>query len=58
MTDLIKALRLIREECKSHTKCEECPLRNSDNKHCVINNGANPEDWRLVGDDNDDRVFM
>ena len=58
MIDLEKALRVIREECRSHTRCEECPLRDSDNRGCVIRNGQHPEDWRLVSDDNEGRVFI
>lgn len=47
MTDkLLNALRVIKEECKSHgNSCKDCPLLNCEGL-CGVNKEA-PEDWML-----------
>lgn len=47
--DLIEALKVIREECKKHTNCETCHLRDYDGGGCCIT--RTPENWELSCDD-------
>lgn len=54
MTELEKALITIREECKKHTKCDECPLREQnvyDGEQCYMQNRA-PQNYALYRDCN------
>lgn len=57
MTDLEKALILIRDICKEHKYCRDCPLYVSSDGNCGIR--SQPEKWRLKndGDPNPDKVF-
>lgn len=53
------ALKVIRNECMKHDKCDSCPLRNERNE-CYITYGNDvPENWKLIHDseENPDRVF-
>ena len=47
MTDeLLKALQLIKEECKKHTDtCKECPMR-VEHRGCGVTHDS-PENWKL-----------
>ena len=57
MTDLEKALILIRNECRKHECCTDCDLYSTDEKRCGIQ--EEPECWKLKldGDPNPNRVF-
>lgn len=50
--ELLKALNVIRETCKSQLNCKDCPLRNQFNE-CMIKNGTVPEHWTFVGEATD-----
>lgn len=43
--ELLNALKLIKEECKKHTRCEGCPLVNSCDE-CGISEET-PRHWLL-----------
>lgn len=58
MTGLITALKIIREECKSHSSCKQCPLRDYSGGGCSIRDGVTPENWKLKGDEPDNRLFV
>lgn len=47
--ELIEALIVIRDECKKHDNCEECPLRDSENNACSLPT-ASPCNWDLRTD--------
>ena len=52
MNELEKALRVIKEECEKHTKCEKCPLRDGGiltGTKCYLRN-HNPEDYFFESD--------
>ena len=57
MTELEKALKFIRDECKSHSACKECPLRTYSGGSCCIRDGATPENWKFKGEEADNRLF-
>lgn len=47
MTELEKALMVIRDECKKHEVCSECPLRTGNNSNVCKVNDTTPEKWQL-----------
>ena len=47
--ELMRALELIRNTCKSNENCNTCPLRTSNWISCDVIN-SRPEDWILVND--------
>lgn len=46
MEELIKALNTIKEECKKHGNCDECPIGNDD-CDCLVGDSS-PEDWNII----------
>lgn len=58
--ELIEALIVIRDECKKHDNCEECPLRDSENNACSLPTSSQsiyPCDWDLRTDYIAPRIF-
>lgn len=45
LTEITNALKVIKDVCKKHYRCEDCPLRNGKND-CAVTRG-DPEDWEL-----------
>lgn len=54
MEKLIESLHTIKDECKSHTNCERCPLGDP-NGSCKIDK-CYPEDWGI--NDNIPRALL
>lgn len=49
------ALRILRDECKKHNNCENCPLhRESDSNACAVAY-RRPYDYELKSDAPDDK---
>lgn len=55
--ELIEALNRLREECKKHVNCTECPLRDIDNSCCALHKSS-PCMWDLKVDHNVPRLFV
>lgn len=54
MDELLKALNVIKNECRSHEHCDDCPLRIKDGSssvegYCSIINDK-PDHWDLVAE--------
>lgn len=43
--EIIKALKVIQNTCKSFPRCSQCPFGTNDND-CVLQNQP-PEDWNI-----------
>ena len=46
MEELIKALKVIKNECNKHVFCIECPLGNDSDKCCVKT--TTPGCWKII----------
>lgn len=57
--ELLEALKVIRDECKKHSRCKMCPLRSYDDKLCTITANINPDNWKFADEDTDEvpRLF-
>ncbi|MBR5298543.1 MAG: hypothetical protein IKU29_11870 [Parabacteroides sp.] len=45
---LVEALKTIREECKTHVTCSDCPLRDYDDDCALLE--LQPDDWEFLED--------
>ena len=51
---LLSALKTIREECKKHESCKNCPLRRRNNRDCTLYDSTPPEEWLFKYEDGTD----
>ena len=55
--EIIKALKLIQQECLSHDDCSTCPLRDGDKMPACQIQGSSPTDWKIKDKETNWRAF-
>lgn len=46
--EIYLALKLIHDICKQNGACYKCPFYYEEVEACMVSNGKDPENWKLV----------